>query len=352
MLNELEGYSGKRVLIFGDTGFKGSWLSFILNLSGAEIIGYSLPPNVSNSHFNDLNLEQKIKHVDGDIRDYDKLSKVIKDFQPEFVFHLAAQALVSKSYENPIETISTNVLGSAIVLDALRECNSVKSIIYVTSDKCYENKEWTWGYRENDQLGGHDPYSASKACAEIVFSSFVKSYFEDNTRVGLASTRAGNVIGGGDWSEDRLIPDCIKSIYSKQKIALRSPNSTRPWQHVLEPLSGYLLLGLRLFENSTLYSGNWNFGPNSFSNLSVRDVAQILLDEFQEDRNISIIDSKMHEAVLLKLNCDKANIQLNWYPKWNSAYAVSKTAQWYKNYSEGVSAEDLTRADVEEYFNS
>lgn len=249
-------FKGKRVFITGHTGFKGSWLAFLLCEIGADVMGFALPPATTMNHFNLLNLDKKIKHVVGDIRDASLLSATLNKFKPEFVFHLAAQALVRPSYSEPAATFSTNVIGSVNLLDAVRLCESVRSLVYITSDKCYENVEWIWGYRENDQLGGRDPYSASKAAAEIVFSSYVRSFFEQNTSLGAASARAGNVIGGGDWALDRIIPDCIRAIEVGDPIRLRNPAATRPWQHVLEPIAGYLLLAARLYDEPKLWGGH------------------------------------------------------------------------------------------------
>jgi len=261
--NYLKVFSGRRVFITGHTGFKGSWLAFLLKEVGAEVMGFALPPATKTNHFDLLRLDKKIKHVVGDIRDSLFLAETIDKFQPEFVFHLAAQALVRPSYDDPVGTFSTNVIGSVNLLDAVRRCASVRSLVYITSDKCYENVEWIWGYREVDQLGGRDPYSASKAAAEIAFSSYDRSFFEVRPLMGAATTRAGNVIGGGDWAVDRIIPDCIRAIEMGEPIRLRNPLATRPWQHVLEPLSGYLLLAAKLYDEPKSWGGAWNFGPTS-----------------------------------------------------------------------------------------
>ena len=261
--NKLENfYKDKTVLLTGATGFKGSWMAIWLYEMGANVIDYSLAPLTDEDHFILLNLENKITHIQGDILDLNKLTDVFNKYNPEIVFHLAAQALVQFSYDNPKHTFDTNVAGSVNVLEAIRASGSVRSFVYVTSDKAYKNKEWTWGYRENDELGGHDPYSASKAAAEIVFSSYNDSFFSKNPDIGVGTVRAGNVIGGGDWALDRIIPDCIRSLRSNMPIVIRNPHATRPWQHVLEPLSGYLLLGMRLYQDPDTYSGAWNFGPN------------------------------------------------------------------------------------------
>ncbi|WP_020395552.1 CDP-glucose 4,6-dehydratase [Thiolinea disciformis] len=342
---------GRRVFITGHTGFKGSWLAFLLHEIGADVMGFALSPATTPSHFDLLNLSQKIKHVEGDIRDASTLSKTLNDFQPEFVFHLAAQALVRPSYDNPTATFSTNVLGSVHLLDAVRQCESVRSLVYITSDKCYENVEWIWGYRENDQLGGRDPYSASKAVAEIVFSSYNRSFFIQRPLLGAASTRAGNVIGGGDWAVDRIIPDCIRAINQDNPIRLRSPNATRPWQHVLEPLAGYLLLAVRLYEEPKRWNGSWNFGPSTHEVRTVQNVAEIIIDHLGKG-NIEIVESQtqVHEARLLQLNCDKAHQLLNWYPRWNADTTLKATALWYKAIMAGQDAEQITRTQIHAFF--
>lgn len=279
-------YKNKRVLITGHTGFKGSWLAIWLKELGADVVGYSLDPPSEPNNFEATRLREKITHIHGDIRDLDRLMETFKKYQPEFVFHLAAQPLVRLSYNEPKMTFDTNIGGTVNVFEAVRKTPSVKVLVNITSDKCYENKEWVWGYRENDPMGGHDPYSASKGCAELVFSAYLKSFFSQNAaqksgdmtqlreqlgscpqistsgpRLGAASARAGNVIGGGDWGTDRLVPDCIRALSRHQPIGIRSPKAVRPWQHVLEPLGGYLLLGAALWQDPQKYSGAWNFGP-------------------------------------------------------------------------------------------
>ena len=352
MRDVLYSFKGKRVFITGHTGFKGSWLTFILKEFGANVMGYALPMDSTPNHFDLLGLEQQITHVVGDVRDSALLNDAMQSFQPEYVFHLAAQALVKKSYDDPVSTISSNVLGSAHLLDAVRQCESVRSLVYITSDKCYENVEWVWGYRENDRLGGHDPYSASKAAAEIIFSAFTQSYFSQRLDLGVATTRAGNVIGGGDWASDRIIPDCIRSIAQNGTIQLRNPDATRPWQHVLEPLSGYLLLASRLRQQPLKYTGAWNFGPSTNEISTVYDVANKLIQYFGKGK-IEIIEmiNKVHEARLLQLNCDKAHQLLGWYPRWSVDKTLDATASWYKNILNDVNVLDTTRAQVYEYFS-
>lgn len=345
-------YSGKRVMITGHTGFKGSWLAFLLNEIDAEVLGYALPPTDELNHFDMLGLSSLIQHVEADVRDEKKLVSTMKAFQPDFVFHLAAQALVRPSYAEPKITFETNVMGSVNLLEAVRETDSVRSLVFITSDKCYENVEWIWGYRENDRLGGHDPYSASKGAAEIAFSAYARSFFHDRCDLGAASTRAGNVIGGGDWSVDRIIPDCIRAIQAGEPIRIRSPLATRPWQHVLEPLSGYLLLGSRLYEEPQKYAGAWNFGPPSTQVRTVLEVAERIVSRYGSGSIVSDENSvKHHEARLLQLNCDKANQYLGWYPRWDVEHTLNMTSDWYKKVHEGMDAKNITRQQLCAYFS-
>ena len=347
----LELYSGKRVMITGHTGFKGSWLAFLLNQIGSKVLGYALPPSDKNNHFDMLGLSDLIEHVEADVRDEKKLMATMKEFQPEIVFHLAAQALVRSSYDEPRTTFETNVMGSINLLEAVRASGSVRSLVFITSDKCYENVEWIWGYRENDVLGGHDPYSASKGAAEIVFSSYARSLFHSQTNLGAASARAGNVIGGGDWAVDRIVPDCIRAIQSNKAIDIRSPNATRPWQHVLEPLSGYLLLGNRLYGNPKKYSGAWNFGPPPSQTRTVLDVAEHIVSRYGSGSIIIDKNSpKHHEASLLQLNCDKANQYLGWYPRWEVEKTLDMTCDWYKHTDDAMDAKEVTEQQLKEYF--
>jgi CDP-glucose 4,6-dehydratase len=347
----LEKFKGARVFITGHTGFKGSWLTFILTELGADITGYALPPTSKEDHFNLLDLETRIHHVEGDIRDYGKLKAALDECQPEYVFHLAAQAIVKSSYEDPVYSIQTNVLGSTYLLEAVRHQQSVRSLVYVTSDKCYENVEWIWGYRENDMLGGIDPYSASKACAEILFSSYQRSFFIHRPELGAASVRAGNVIGGGDWAADRIVPDCIRAFRQNEAVKLRNPSATRPWQHVLEPLSGYMLLATRLFESPGKWAGSWNFGPSSRMAKTVKDVADTLTQELGFGTvEIEEANNTAHEAQLLQLNCDKAHQLLGWYPSWDVDKTLKETASWYSQVLKGKAATEVTRCQIMNYF--
>lgn len=349
--NPLSVFAGARVIVTGHTGFKGTWLSYLLTRLGAEVLGYALPPDQPGSHFDALQMASRIRHVEGDIRDGQKLAATMADFQPEFVIHLAAQALVRLSYADPAITFETNVMGSVRLLEAVRHCDSVRSLVYITSDKCYENQEWIWGYRETDRLGGHDPYSASKAAAENVFSAYVRSFFAHRADFGAASTRAGNVIGGGDWAADRIVPDCIRALRDGQPIRLRNPVATRPWQHVLEPVSGYILLAARLRQQPAAFSGSWNFGPPSSQVRSVRDVAEGIVQRFGYGRLEQIqADSKQHEAQLLQLNCDKAHQLLGWYPRWDVAETIAATADWYKAVLAGETVQAVTDRQLQSYF--
>lgn len=348
----LSSFSGKRIFITGHTGFKGSWLAFVLKEIGADVLGFSLKAAQPESHFESLGLARDIRHVEGDIRDAEKLTRSMSEFRPEFVFHLAAQALVRQSYADPQGTFHTNVMGSVNLLEAVRRTDSIKSLVYITSDKCYENVDWIWGYRENDRLGGHDPYSASKAAAELVFGAYARSFFQQRPKFGAASVRAGNVIGGGDWAMDRIVPDCVRAIRADQPIRLRNPNATRPWQHVLEPLSGYLLLAARLKDAPETYAGAWNFGPSSGEALTVLEVAERIVARFGRGRIVvEPGDAQHHEAQLLQLNCDKAKQLLGWRPRWNAAQTLTATADWYRAVIAGAEAAITTRQQMNTYFS-
>ncbi len=319
-------YKDKKVLVTGHTGFKGSWLVKWLNVLGADVYGFSLESETSPNHYELL--KPDLRSEMGDTRNYEHLLKFINKCQPEMVFHLAAQPLVRRSYAQPIETFTTNVMGTAHVLEACRQVGSVKAVVNVTTDKCYENQEWVWSYRENEPLGGHDPYSASKACSEIVTSSYRSSFGNENLLI--ASARAGNVIGGGDWSEDRLVPDVIRALLKNESIKIRSPKAVRPWQHVLEPLSGYLLIGQRLLEGKQECAQAWNFGPNESGHLTVGEVLNGLQEHLSF--NIEYGCSQLHEAGLLKLDCSKARTLLKWKPVLSSQEMLSYTAKWYRSY--------------------
>ena len=347
----LNHYKNKKVLITGHTGFKGSWLTLWLHKIGANIQGYSKDIPTQPSLFEELKLDEKISHVFGDILDYNALSEVFNNFQPDFVFHLAAQPIVSESIKNPIDTYKTNIIGSANVLECIRNSDSVKSVVMITSDKCYENVEWEYGYREIDQLGGKDPYSASKAGAEIVFSSYYRSFIKNKKNIGICTARAGNVIGGGDWAVDRIVPDTIKSWTSGKPVELRNPSSTRPWQHVLEPLSGYLLLGHILFENQLKNNGSsFNFGPSSEVIKSVEDLIDEMSNYWENSRkNVPKNKKDYNESSLLKLNCDKALKELNWQPTLSFEETAKFTIDWYLNNATSKDIEVFTSSQIEKF---
>lgn len=331
-------YKDKNVLVTGHTGFKGSWLSIWLKMLGANVIGYSLDPYTINDNFNVCGLSNKLIDVRGDIRDQKKLEGIFNKYKPEFVFHLAAQPIVRKSYENPRETYETNVMGTLNVLEAIRKCESTKTSIMVTTDKCYENKEQNICYKETDPMGGYDPYSSSKGCAELLISSYRRSFFNLKNYLkhgkAVASVRAGNVIGGGDWSQDRIVPDSIRAIEEDRIINIRSPHSIRPWQFVLEPLSGYLLLAARLYSEPLKYSGAWNFGPNETLNIEVKDVVNQIIRSYGKGQWKHVLnEEKPHEAKLLMLDCSKAKKYLDWHQALNFEKTIDMTVSWYKNYN-------------------
>lgn len=327
LFNEI--FRNKRILVTGDTGFKGSWLTIWLKELGANVYGYSLPAKTNRDNFVVCELAKQIHHVDGDIRDYEKLSNFFCEIKPEIVFHLAAQPLVLDSYNNPKYTFETNIIGTVNVFEAIRNCDSVIAALNITSDKCYQNNEWVWGYRENDPMGGKDPYSASKGCSELITSSYINSFFNKEGTANMASVRAGNVIGGGDWADFRIVPDFFRAIEINEALYLRYPNATRPWQHVLEPLGGYLLLTTKLMHGKQ-YCGGWNFGPSDSNNYSVLDLIKEMIkisgigeykfDDFSE---------KKHEAGLLKLDISKAKTLLNWEPVLNFSETVKLTVDGY-----------------------
>ena len=349
----LDFFKNKRVFITGHTGFKGSWLCFLLSQLGAEVKGYSLEPEYENNTFNHLSLQNLIDHKIGDIRNFDLLSKELNSFEPEIVFHLAAQPLVRRSFSDPRETFETNIMGSSNLLDILRKTDFVRSLVFVTSDKCYENMEWSRGYVEDDRLGGIDPYSSSKAGAEIIFSSFQRSFFKFKKNFGAASARAGNVIGGGDWSVDRIIPDCVRSIIKEEPVFLRNPDATRPWQHVFEPIHGYLLLAYRLFNNPNEFSGNWNFGPPLNERTTVAELTQNFFDIIGKG-GIEIDDSydkNQHESQELQLDCSKATNKLMWETQWNVKKTVQATAEWYSDFIYNKDLNDTSKKQLNDFFN-
>jgi CDP-glucose 4,6-dehydratase len=354
MQEKLDIYKGKRILVTGHTGFKGSWLSIWLNELGAQVIGYALNPYTEKDNFVVSNLSDKIIDIRGDVRDYNKLKEVFGKHKPEVVFHLAAQSLVIEGYDNPKETFDVNIGGTVNVLENCRLSKSVEIIINITSDKCYENKEWVWGYRETDALGGYDPYSSSKACAEMVTRAYRNSFFnvDDFKSHGkaLSTVRAGNVIGGGDWREDRIIPDCIRSLEKSEPIYIRNPFFTRPWQFMLEPLGGYLLLGGKMFEDFEKYCGAWNFGPASSSIITVKELVTLLLKKYGKGSwEHHPYRNKIRETTHLSLDVSKAKHRLGWNPCLSIEEAVGKTVDWYKSYRDISNMYDFCKQQIFEY---
>jgi CDP-glucose 4,6-dehydratase len=333
-------YKGKSVLVTGHTGFKGGWLATWLKALGAKVIGYALPPeNDTPSLFKAAHVDRDMVSIMGDIRDFPSLVGAFKTHAPQIVFHMAAQSLVRYSYAEPVETYDTNVMGTVQVLEAVRQTPSIQVVVIITSDKCYENREWAYAYRENDPMGGYDPYSASKGAAELITASYRNSYFHpdhfDRHGVHLASVRAGNVIGGGDWAVDRLIPDCVRALVKGQRIPVRNPKAVRPWQFVLEPLSGYLSLAHRMWKGPESYDGAWNFGPIAGGNASVQWVVTRLIEEWGSGDWAHIpgpLTAGQHEATFLKLDCTKAATQLRWIPVLSLAHSIRETISWYRGY--------------------
>ena len=347
-------YRQKRILITGHTGFKGTWLSLWLLRLGARVVGFALDPPSIPSNFEVCNLESAVTHIYGDVRNLEQLHGIFKKYEPEFVFHLAAQPLVRLSYAEPRMTYETNVMGTVNVLEAVRQTKSVRVALNITSDKCYENREWVWGYRENEPLGGYDPYSNSKACSELVTSAYRNSFFnhQDYSRhgVALASARAGNVIGGGDWGTDRLIPDCIRSILKNEPVRIRNPRAIRPWQHVLEPLCGYLMLGRKLYEEGPRFAQAWNFGPYDSDAKPVEWVVQRICALWGENASYEIDSgTHPHEAGYLKLICAKARAELDWQPRWNLDSALEKIVEWTRAYQKGKDVREVCLKQIDEY---
>lgn len=348
-------WSGKKVFITGHTGFKGSWLCLWLHKLGAEVHGYALSPPTQPSLFELAHVADLLtSHQVADIRDGVVLSAAIQRVQPEIVIHMAAQPLVRESYQIPTETYATNVMGTVNLLEAIRQCPSVKSVVNVTTDKCYENKEWVWAYRENEPMGGFDPYSSSKACSELVTAAYRQSFFNpqqyEEHGVALASARAGNVIGGGDWAKDRLIPDCIDALLANKTIRIRNPYSIRPWQHVLEPLSGYISLAQKLYESGPDYAEGWNFGPSDEDAKPVEWIVKRLCDQWG-DGSCYEIDSggHPHEAHYLKLDCSKAHMRLNWQPRWGLSKTLSVILEWVAGYKADENIYEICLKQIDEY---
>jgi CDP-glucose 4,6-dehydratase len=346
-------WRNKRVFLTGHTGFKGAWLALWLRRLGADVTGFALEPN-SPSLSDDAGVERRITSIRGDIRDLAVLSRAVQEADPEIVLHLAAQALVRLSYHQPIETFATNVMGTAHVIEAARHAPRVRVLVSVTTDKCYENREWVWPYRETDALGGHDPYSASKACAELVASAWRRSFLSakrpGKPPLAVATARAGNVIGGGDWSLDRLVPDCVRAFAAGQTVQIRSPHATRPWQHVLEPLTGYLLLSERLWAFGAEYAEAWNFGPAMNDVQPVVRVVQRLAQAWGDDAAWHVTDGPHpHEAGSLAVDPSRARTRLGWRPRLTLQPALDWTGHWYKQHAAGTNAACLVEADIERY---
>lgn len=352
-------FSGKKVLVTGSTGFKGSWLVVWLEMMGAHVVGVGLPPRTDPSLYCALKLSKTIsREVYCDVRDAEAVKKLVCEVRPDFVFHLAAQAIVQDGYRDPVLTWSTNVVGTMAILDALRFIGNECSVVIVTSDKCYQNQEWEWGYREDDRLGGDDPYSASKAACELLFKSYCRSFFveTDSNGVKLASVRAGNVLGGGDWSEGRVVPDCIRSWVRGDSVALRNPKSTRPWQHVLEPLSGYLLVAKMLMIGELEQGKSYNFGPRPQENHTVESLVSVMAEQWGSgarivDAVVGPSEKRKRESSLLKLDCSRAGLELNWQPTWNFRQTAQATVDWYKRYHSGENVRNLTEQQIKTYID-
>lgn len=353
-------WMGKKVFLTGHTGFKGSWLSFWLNSLGAKVFGYALPPSTHPNIFDILKLDLKLAcSTIADIRSLPNLKQAIVNAQPDLIIHMAAQSLVRASYEDPVNTYETNIMGTVNLLEAARGVESIKAILVVSSDKCYENFEWCWGYRESDRMGGQDPYSSSKGCVELVVAAYQQSFFSNKNSfsmtLSLASARAGNVIGGGDWSENRLIPDAIKAYEKNRKLIIRNPSSIRPWQHVLEPLSGYLTLAQKLFLSGGKYCSGWNFGPKNTDICSVKEIIQIFSEKCSFDFQYCIATEQElnmpAEANFLSLDCSKSKWELDWESKWPISTAIQKVVEWHDSYAQGMDMCEITKKQIEEYIS-
>jgi CDP-glucose 4,6-dehydratase len=350
-------YRKRRVLVTGHTGFKGSWLCLLLRKLGADVYGYALDPPTKPSLYEEAKIKEFITSYINDIRDYNTLFSAVQEIKPEVVIHMAAQSLVMESYKNPVETYAVNVMGTVNLFEAIRNTPGVKAVVNVTSDKCYENREWQWGYRENEPMGGYDPYSNSKGCSELVTSSFRNSFFNPdqykNHGVAIASARAGNVIGGGDWADDRLIPDFIRAITKGEKVKIRSPYAIRPWQHVLEPLSGYLTLAAKLFEEGPRYAEAWNFGPDDRDAQNVEWIIKNICKLWGNGASYELDNNPQpHEASYLKLDCSKTKARLDWAPRCEIKTALNSIVEWSKAFLSGENMRTFTEKQIEEYFRN
>lgn len=346
-------WKNKRIFLTGHTGFKGSWMSLWLHSMGAVVKGYSLEPNTTPNIFTEASVYEALEDSEiGDIRNLKQISKSMSDFNPDILIHMAAQPLVRLSYHDPVNTYTTNVIGTVNVLEAARKCKKLKAIVSVTTDKCYENREWDWGYREDEAMGGHDPYSSSKGCAELVTSAYRRSFFNDKNTASLASARAGNVIGGGDWSDDRLIPDILKAFENSVPVVIRNPLSTRPWQHVLEPIAGYLVLAENLYLNGDDFAEGWNFGPKDEGCKPVNWILEKMVKFWGNNASWDL--DKMnnpHEASFLKLDCSKAANRLKWQPKWDLQESLEMIVNWHQNYLKGNNMKKECLKEIKKYIN-
>lgn len=348
-------WQGKRVLLTGHTGFKGSWLSIWLQSLGSQVVGYSLPPATEPSLFNLAKVGDGMDSIFADILDLGQLQQVVKDFQPEIAIHMAAQALVRQSYANPVDTYLVNVMGTVNILEAVRQAGGVRAFVNVTSDKCYENREWVWGYRENEAMGGYDPYSSSKGCAELVTAAYRNSFFKNSASnsdnsIGIATARAGNVIGGGDWAGDRLIPDILRAWLAGETVTIRYPNATRPWQHVLEPLHGYLTLAEHLYNYGSSFNGGWNFGSKEEDAKPVSWIVNEMSNLWEGNSGWTVETlPQLHEANYLKLDCSKAHNQLKWFPKLDIKNALAWVVDWTRAYQSSAPMRDITLAQINQF---
>ncbi|QIN62846.1 CDP-glucose 4,6-dehydratase [Caballeronia sp. SBC1] len=347
-------WHGKKVFLTGHTGFKGSWLTLWLQALGARVTGFALAPDTTPNLFTLGRVDDGIESIIGDIRDRALLAEAMKAASPDIVIHMAAQPLVRESYVTPVETYETNVMGTVHVLDAIRQVPGVRSVVVVTTDKCYENREWEWGYRENEAMGGYDPYSSSKGCAELVTSAYRNSFFNPATYakhgVAMASGRAGNVIGGGDWAADRLIPDIMRAISRGETVNIRNPHAIRPWQHVLEPLSGYLILAERLYTDGPRFADAWNFGPNDSDAQPVQAIVERLTSQWGDGARWSLDGGEHpHEATFLKLDCSKARARLGWRPRWDLNHTLDSIVAWYKAAARNEDVKAVTLAQIDQY---
>ncbi|WP_217695355.1 CDP-glucose 4,6-dehydratase [Belliella pelovolcani] len=343
-------WKGRRVFLTGHTGFKGSWLSLWLHQMGAIVKGFALEPNTNPSLFEVAKVNELLDSQFGDIRDISIIKKSMVDFNPDVLIHMAAQPLVRLSYHEPVNTYMTNVMGTVNVLESARSCKNLKAIVSVTTDKCYENKEWAWGYRENEPMGGHDPYSSSKGCVELVTAAYRSSFFNTNDTANLASARAGNVIGGGDWAEDRLIPDILKAFEKQEPVIIRNPLATRPWQHVLEPLSGYLVLAQQLYNKGKEFAEPWNFGPKDEDCQSVGWILDKMVAKWGEGASWELDEkNNPHEAGYLKLDCSKAAMKLNWHPRWNLEYTLDSIINWHHSWLSGKNIQEQCLQEIAAY---